>query len=317
MCLCFIIEEKYRHERMPLVVANQLRHWGHDVDVLEPHATVIRLSDLVTQRYDAYVLKTAAEGPGLILLEAAEAAGIPTINNARSVCLVRDKAVAIAVAHAHGLPVPPTYFVPHPRLLAQIPLEDYPLVVKPSKGSACCDIYRVNHPADVAALALPGSTHSFLLAQRYVDNPGFDIKLYVTGTQVYAVRKKSPLHPDVHVTEGLIPVTPELRTLALNVGALFGLDLYGVDVVQTAEGWVGVDINDFPSFGGVPGAVVLIANFILHVARRAAMQRPVRAMRPQRRQDGTVDGRSWRTDAESVRTAELPRRCILTRRRHI
>jgi ribosomal protein S6--L-glutamate ligase len=169
----------------------------------------------------------------------------------------------------------------------------------------------------VAALALPDGAHAFLLAQRYVDNPGFDLKLYVTGTQVYAVRKKSPLHPDVHVTEGLIPVTPELRTLALNVGALFGLELYGVDVVQSAEGWVGVDINDFPSFGGVPGAVPLIATFLLHVARRAARQRPVRARRPQRRQDGTVDGRSWRTDAESVRTAERPRRGILTRRRHI
>ena len=84
----------------------------------------------------------------------------------------------------------------------------------------------------------------------------------------------------MHVREGLIPVTPELRTLALKVGELFGLDLYGVDVVQTAEGWVGVDINDFPSFSGVPEAVVLIATFILHVARRAAMQPAARATRP-------------------------------------
>src|SRR3954465_12846099 len=121
MSLCFIVEEKYRHESMPLVVAYQLRHWGHDVEVLEPHATVIRLSDLVTQSYDAYVLKTASEGPGLSLLEAAEAAGVPTINNARSVRLVRDKAVAMAVAHANGLPVPPTYVGADPRLLAQIP----------------------------------------------------------------------------------------------------------------------------------------------------------------------------------------------------
>jgi ribosomal protein S6--L-glutamate ligase len=317
MRLCFIIDEKYRHQSMPLAVVHQLRQWGHDVDVLEPHATVIRLSDLVTQRYDAYVLKTAADGPGLSLLEAAEAAGIPTINNARSVRLVRDKAVAIAVAHAHGLPIPPAYFVAHPRLLAQIPLEDYPLVVKPCNGSACREIYRVNHPADLATLVLPNGARSFLLAQRYVQNTGFDIKLYVMGTQVYAVRKKSPLHPDMNGSEGLIPVTPELRQLALNVGALFGLDIYGVDVVQTPEGWVGVDINDFPGFKGVPGAVVLIATFILHVARRAAMRRPVRAVRPQRRQDATVDSCSWWTDAESVRTVELPRRRILTRRRHI
>jgi ribosomal protein S6--L-glutamate ligase len=316
MRLCFIIDEKYRHQSMPLAVVHQLRQGGHDVDVLEPHATVIRLSDLVTQRYDAYILKTAADGPGLSLLDAAEAAGIPTINNARSVRLVRDKAVAIAVAHAYGLPVPPTYFVAHPRLLALIPPEDYPLVVKPSNGSACRDIYWVNHPADLAALALPDGAHAFLLAQRYVQNMGFDIKLYVMGTQVYAVRKKSPLHPDMNGSEGLIPITPELRQLALKVGELFGLDLYGVDVVQTAERWVGVDINDFPGFKGVPGAVDLIATFILRVARRAAMKRPARAMRPQRRHDATVDSRSWRTDAESVRTAELPRRRILTRQSH-
>jgi ribosomal protein S6--L-glutamate ligase len=278
--LCFIIEEQYRHESMPLAVAHQLRRWGHDVALLEPHATVTPLFDLITQRYDAYVLKTASEGPGLSLLAAAEAVGIPTINNARSVRLVRDKAVAIAVARAHGLPVPPTYFVAHPRLLTLIPPEDYPLVVKPSNGSACREIYRVHHPAELATLAHPDGAHAFLLAQRYVDNPGFDIKLYVAGSQVYAVRKKSPLHPEMTVREGLMPVTPELRQLALKVGALFGLDLYGVDVVQTAEGWVGVDINDFPSFGGVPGAVDLIATFILHVARRAAMQPAAHATRP-------------------------------------
>src|SRR5918911_3561678 len=184
MRLCFIIEEKYRRESMPLAVAHQLRRWGHDVTLLEPHATVTPLFDLVTHSYDAYVLKTASEGPGLSLLEAVEAAGIPTINNARSIRLVRNKAVAIAVARAHGLPIPPTYFVAHPRLLTRISPEDYPLVVKPSNGSSCRDVYRVNHPADLASLALPDGAHAFLLAQRYADNPGFDIKLYVTGTQV-------------------------------------------------------------------------------------------------------------------------------------
>jgi hypothetical protein len=34
----------------------------------------------------------------------------------------------------------------------------------------------VNHPADLATLALTDGPHSFLLAQRYVENPGFDIK---------------------------------------------------------------------------------------------------------------------------------------------
>ena len=152
MRFCFIVEEKYRNDPMPLVIADQLLQWGHKVDVLEPQATVTCLSDLAIQGYDAYVLKSLAEGPGMSILAAAEAVGIPTINNSRAIRLVRDKAVAAAFARAHGLPIPPTYFVAHPRLLKQIPAEDYPLVLKPSNGSSCEGIYRLNSPADLAAL---------------------------------------------------------------------------------------------------------------------------------------------------------------------
>src|SRR5204862_3204860 len=154
---------------------------GHDVDLLEPQTAVTCLTDLEQRGYDAYVLKSLADGPGLSILEAAEAVGIPTINNSRSIRLVRDKAVAAAFARAHGLPIPPTYFVAHPRLLRQIPLEEYPLVVKPSNGSSCRDIYRVNSPDELATLKIGGANDNFFLAQCYVENTGFDIKLYVTG----------------------------------------------------------------------------------------------------------------------------------------
>ncbi len=81
------------------------------------------------------------------------------------------------------------------------------------------------------------------------------------------------MHPDVKVRKRLIPVAPELRVLALQVGQLFGLDIYGLDVVETTYGPVIVDINDFPSFGHVPGAVTLVSTYILHVARRVQLQR--------------------------------------------
>lgn len=166
MRFCFIIEEKYRNESMPRVVADQLLQWGHTVDVLELHMTITCLSHLAKQTYEAYVLKTASEGPGLSILEAAEAVGIPTINNSRSIRLVRDKAVASAFAHAQGLPIPLTYFVAHPRLLAQIPEEDYPLVVKPTNGSSRRGIYRVDSPADLATLEIAESITQKLLATR-------------------------------------------------------------------------------------------------------------------------------------------------------
>src|SRR5438128_10632674 len=144
MHFCFIIEAQYRKETMPMAVARQLVEWGHDVDPLEPESTIICLSDLNRGNYDAYVLKTVSDGPGLSILEAAEAAGIPTINHSRSIRLVRDKAIATAFAHAQGLPVPRTYFITHPRLLKKIPQTEYPLVAKLTNSSSCRGIYQVN-----------------------------------------------------------------------------------------------------------------------------------------------------------------------------
>ncbi|GAC1388494.1 MAG: hypothetical protein NVS4B12_26040 [Ktedonobacteraceae bacterium] len=278
MRFCFIVEEQYRNDPMPMVVADQLLQWGHDIDILEPQATITNLSNLAVQGYDAYVLKSLADGPGMSILAAAEAVGIPTINNSRAIRLVRDKAVAAAFARAHGLPVPPTYFVAHPRLLEQIPIEDYPLVVKPTNGSSCRGIYRLNSPADVTQLQMNEGSGTFLLAQRYAENTGFDIKVYVTGNEVYAaIAKKSPLHGEVE--EKFIPLSPELRKITLQVGKLFGLDIYGIDVVETPQGLAILDINDFPSFGRVPRAVGRISEYILHAAKQAEKKRTAREER--------------------------------------
>ncbi len=281
MQFCFIIEEKYLNQPMPMVLADQLRQWGHNVDILEPQSTITYLSDLHRQQYDAYVLKTYTNGPGLSILEAAEAVGIPTINSSRSIRLVRDKAVAAAFARVHGLPVPRTYFVSNLKLLDQIPGEEYPLVVKPSNGSYCRDIYRLNSPSDIAAIEATATHTGFFLAQHYVENTGFDIKLYVVGQEVHALVKKSPLHPAIK--EGLIPVAPELKKLARSVGRIFKLDIYGLDVVETPRGFVLLDINDFPSFGMIPRAVATVSEYILHTAKRAEVTRTNKAAREQRR----------------------------------
>src|SRR6266516_383807 len=210
MRFCFIVEEQYRNDPMPMVIAEQLLQWGHDVDLLEPQTAVTCLNELAEQGYDAYVLKSLADGPGLSILEAAEAIGIPTINNSRSIRLVRDKAVAVAFARAHGLPVPVTYFVGHPRALIKVPHEAYPVVVKPSNGTSLQDIHLVHAPEEMAKLTL--DEHSYYLAMHYVENIGYDIKLFVTGQEVHAIVKSSPLHSTVQEQE--IEVSLDMLKLA-------------------------------------------------------------------------------------------------------
>lgn len=268
--LCFIVEDKYRGDTMPATVADVLLGWGHDVDLLRPHETLTALSRLAVDGadgYDGYVLKTVSGGPGISILEAAGAAGRTTVNDYRAVRLARDKAVAASVATAAGLPFPRTYFAPRPDLLGQLPADAYPLVVKPSNGSACERVYRVEDRSQLEALELDDA--GYLLAQRYLPNPGYDVKLYNTGDRVWAAVRRSPLHPGANVVEQLVRPTPELAALAVRVGHTFGLDIYGVDVVETPHGWAVLDVNDFPSFGHVPQAPERLALTILRITGRA------------------------------------------------
>ncbi len=298
MRLCFIVEEEYRDAVMPLAVARQLTDRGHVVDLLEPKATATCLSELTRYghgAYQAYVLKTVSDGPGISLLEAAAAAGIATVNNARSVRLARDKAVCATYARRHGIAFPVTYFVAAADLLEQVPDDHYPIVVKPSNGSSCRGIHRVAHRGHLRDLEIDPVSDRFFLAQPYVANTGVDVKLYSTGSGNFAVRKRSPLHPNSPSAEGLIPLTPELNDIANRVGQVFGLDIFGVDVVKTAGGWVALDINDFPSFGLVPNAAALMAETIERIAARAArereasalLRRPIRGVEPLRAADAT------------------------------
>jgi ribosomal protein S6--L-glutamate ligase len=215
------------------------------------------------------VLKTVSEGPGQTLLDAAGAAGITTVNDYRAIRLARDKAVAAVRARAAGIPFPKTWFASRTALLDQIPADAYPLVIKPNNGSSLKDVYRVDSPEELALLDIDDSTR--MLAQPYLPNPGYDLKVYNTGDEVFATVKRSPLHPGAEVVEEQIPVTPELRSLARAVGRVFGLDIYGIDVVETADGYMVLDINDFPSFGRVPQAAEQLARTVLRVIRRNAI----------------------------------------------
>ena len=59
-----------------------------------------------------------------------------------------------------------------------------------------------------------------------------------------------------------------------------------------------MDINDFPSFGGVPRAVVRVSEYVLHAAKRAEMQRLARAEQSQRRRQALLSKKMQETTLE-------------------
>ncbi|NUS16951.1 MAG: hypothetical protein HOY69_37075 [Streptomyces sp.] len=268
MKLCFLVEENYRHDGMPIEVIRQLDAWGHRVDVVRPGGSLLLMTDLLAAGgHDAWVLKTVSGGPGLTLLEAAASAGLTTVNDARAIRRVRDKALAAAIGRAGGLPMPPTYAAARPELLAEIPESDYPLVVKPADGSSGRAVHLIASPDRLVPLVPALRGEGLLIAQPYVPNPGVDVKVYCVGGDVYATERRSPLHPDHPQPERRVPLSREVAEVAALAGAVYGLDLYGLDVLLTPDGPVVVDVNDFPSFRQVPDAAARVAGAVLDLAR--------------------------------------------------
>jgi glutathione synthase/RimK-type ligase-like ATP-grasp enzyme len=268
MRLCFVVESRYRNDSMPLHVAQRLTEWGHDITVIEPALDPLDVTTFTAERFDAVVLKTVADGPGLTLLELVAASGGTTINDVAGIRRARDKAVAIGLALRHGLPVPATWFAPTIEQFAALNQSEFPLVVKPANGSSGEDVHVAYSRADLGGLAerYPAGEARFWLGQRYVPNPGVDLKLYATGEGVYAELRTSPLVDKATDADRLVPVPADLVALVERVGLIFGLDIFGIDLVQGADGWVIVDVNDFPSFRLVPDAAGRVAGAILRLA---------------------------------------------------
>ncbi|UGT38816.1 ATP-grasp domain-containing protein [Nocardia yamanashiensis] len=265
MRFCFLVEEQYRHDGMPLDVARQLIGWGHRVDVVRPGAELLDLNSLVRRgRHDAWVLKTVSGGPGLGLLEAAAAAGLTTVNDARSIRGVRDKVQAAMIAADSGLPVPATWAAARLRDLARVPGSRYPLVVKPADGSSGRGVRLIRRPEqlDVMIGEGPDGVH---IAQPYVPNSGVDLKVYSVRGQLFGTERTSPLAGDGSADRP-VRLSREVRKIAARVGEVFGLDLFGVDIVIGPDGPVVVDVNDFPSFRQVPDAVATVAQAIVELA---------------------------------------------------
>ncbi|MGW1553588.1 ATP-grasp domain-containing protein, partial [Streptomyces sp. NPDC002346] len=144
-------------------------------------------------------------------------------------------------------------------------------VVKPADGSSGRGVRFVPEPGCLAEAEQAGEGQ--LIAQPYVPNAGSDLKVYCLAGEFHATLRRSPLHPDGPVQEGAVPLPAEVAAAAAKVGAVFGLDLYGIDVVLGPDGPVIVDINDFPSFRQVPDAVSRLAGTVLDLARSGGSAR--------------------------------------------
>lgn len=237
---------------------------GVRVDVLHPSDRVIDLSQ-VRVEHDLYVLKKKHDLPQS-LAGALHALGAAIVNPYPVSLALHDKIVATRILQAAGVLAPVTYVVSQPRLLAPL-LEAGPLVLKPYRGSMGSGVRVVRTAAELPP-APEGKDPVF--AQRYHEPQGPDRKLYCIGGRVFGTQKVFPRHTEVEKHGEPFAPSPELCEIALRCGRAFGIDLFGVDIIESEGRRYVVDMSSIPGFKGVPDAPQLLADYFYTAAARAA-----------------------------------------------
>ncbi len=257
---------------------------GVVVDVIAGNGRVIDLST-VRVEHDLYVLKQISGIP-MSLAGALHAQGAAIVNPYPVTVALRDKVIAARILEAAGAPMPATYVVSHPELLMPL-LARGPLVVKPYDGTCGLGVRVVRNEAELLAEARPSHKPPPVLAQRYHPPEGRDLKIYVIGERLFGVRKVfpaiteaekygEPFAPTAEQADGEpFAPTAEQADIALRCGRAFGIDLYGVDLIESEGKTYVVDMSSIPGFKGVPDAPSHLASYFYAAAERAASGRPV------------------------------------------
>jgi ribosomal protein S6--L-glutamate ligase len=264
-----LTDRRYLEQRMPLAVVVWLS--GHSApslviadrggatSQLAPTGSPDDTSVWAGLRARDFVVARSRHPLAIALLQEAEALGARICDRWSSVLRVRDRVSCTMALVKKGLPVPPTFLAHRPEDLRRVPARLFPLLLKPVGADDARGVRMVQVPDELGSVSWGDD---FVLAQHYVDAGGFDLKLYVAGETVWAIRRLSPL---LAGRDQPLPVavTPALQDLVRGCREEFGLTLFGLDVLESRNGPVIVDVNEFPNYTAVEEAPAVIGQLLL------------------------------------------------------
>lgn len=213
-------------------------------------------------QFDAIIVRTMPPGSleqvvyRMDVLGRLEAAGVCVINSPKSLECAVDKYLTTARLQAAGLPVPDTVVCEHEDdALAAFDQLGRDVVVKPLFGSEGRGIVRVSDP-DLALRTFRTlmRLNSVLYLQRYIDHPGYDVRVLVLGGRVLgAIRRCSPHDFRTNVSRNAVAELHEATTqeneFALRAADATGAWIAGIDLLYDRRGncYV-IEVNAVPGW---------------------------------------------------------------------
>ena len=280
MRICFLMEPPRSKTSVTHDIVNGLKSGGADVEIVTERTGLVDLEHFKFD-YDFYLFKShspLAES----LAAAAHYRGCKLLNEYPATMKVRDKVLTCTMLLQAGIPTPRTFVTDSIETLRPV-VREMPIVVKPYRGRRGQGIEICMDEAQFDDLVIRRADKSdatedeggedgtalgerLIFAQEYEEHEPYDYKAYAVGDYVHAIKRIFPATTKEEKEGTPVGDDPELADLVRRCGKLFGLELYGVDLVKTPKGFSVIEVNCFPGYKGVPQGGGRITDFILERA---------------------------------------------------
>jgi ribosomal protein S6--L-glutamate ligase len=195
------------------------------------------------------------------MMEHMEVTGIRVVNPTYAFRRARDKYSTQYTLQAAGLPVAETFTTESMNRAYVRSQEMGVSVYKPILGSMGKGALKFDdHDLAYNAWKMLTRLGQPLIVQKYIDNPGRDIRVFVVGGKVIgtAVKYGEEGKWKTNVAQGGTmvdePVAEEIQELGVRATEVMGLDYAGVDVIESQDGPVVLEVNGAPGWQGLKGA---------------------------------------------------------------
>lgn len=248
---------------------------GHTVDIID---TLHCYMDITMSRpavryhgeelpyYDAVIPRIGASITfyGTAVVRQFEMMGTFCVNESVAISRSRDKLRSLQLLSRKGVGLPRTGFANRPDKIKDLikNVGGAPLVIKLLEGTQGIGVVLAdtNKTAESILEAFMGLNANILVQEYIKEAGGADIRCFVVGNKVVAAMKRqgaegefrSNLHRGGSAT--LVRLSKEERATAVNAAKVMGLNVCGVDILQSNNGPVVMEVNSSPGLEGIENA---------------------------------------------------------------
>jgi len=273
MRLVILSRQESLYSTRVLAEAGQRR--GHRVDVLDTLQFDIRVSRRNPELFyrgepvgpvDAVIPRIGASITifGLAVVRQFEMMGVYCLNESQAIARSRDKLRCLQILSRHDIGLPPTVYT---RQADHVPgcierVDGPPVVVKLLQGTQGIGVVLAESTAGASSVveAFHGLDQNILIQKFIHEAKGADIRALVVGRRVVGAMRRQAVSGEFrsNIHRGgkpkKIKLPAEYRKTALAAARVLGLRVAGVDLVESADGPMVMEVNSSPGLEGIEKA---------------------------------------------------------------